>query len=386
MAKRKALFMICLLAVAFGLTALVAVLAEKDKKKEKAEELLCVTSFYPVQLLAEAVSEGAEGVTVRNLTENHSGCIHDYTLTTQDMRLLSEAELFLINGGEMELFLQRAASEYKDLKIVDTSAGYAFLEGVEHDHDHGEETEEHSAESCTDPAHNHEDEEHSEELCKDPAHDHEEHAATEEDHDGHSHAVNAHIWMDIDGYLLQLSRVEEAFAAADPAQEKLYRANAEACRGELAKLAEEYAAAKTALSGKETVVFHEGFVYLLNMLGVESVHCLAMDSDTQIAAGEAAEIMEECKRHGITVLFAEAEYAGTVSDTFAKELSGEAVVLDPVTGKWSDDSAEEGAFGEVPEAGTDHTGEADESPRAILEYCARMRKNLEMIQQAYDLQ
>ena len=122
MAKRKALFMICLLAVAFGLTALVAVLAEKDKKKEKAEELLCVTSFYPVQLLAEAVSEGAEGVTVRNLTENHSGCIHDYTLTTQDMRLLSEAELFLINGGEMELFLQKAASEYKDLKIVDTSA------------------------------------------------------------------------------------------------------------------------------------------------------------------------------------------------------------------------------------------------------------------------
>lgn len=94
MAKRKALFMICLLAVAFGLTALVAVLAEKDKKKETVEELLCVTSFYPVQLLAESVAEGAEGVTVRNLTENHSGCIHDYTLTTQDMRLLSTAELF----------------------------------------------------------------------------------------------------------------------------------------------------------------------------------------------------------------------------------------------------------------------------------------------------
>lgn len=384
MAKRKALFMICLLAAAFGLTALVAVLAEKDKKKETAEELLCVTSFYPVQLLAEAVSEGAEGVTVRNLTENHSGCIHDYTLTTQDMRLLSEAELFLINGGEMELFLEKAAAEYKDLAIVDTSVGYAFLEGVEHSHDHG--AEGHEAESCTDPAHDHE--EHSAESCTDPIHDHdhEEHAATEEDHDDHSHAVNAHIWMDIDGYLLQLSRVEEAFVKADPAQEELYRANAEACREELLLLAEEFAEAKKTLAGNETVVFHEGFVYLLRMLGVESVHCLAMDSDTQIAAGEAAEIMEECKRHGITVLFAEAEYAETVTDTFAKELSGAVVVLDPVTGKRSDDSAEEGAFGEVPEAGTDHTGEADESPRAILEYCTRMRKNLEMIRQAYELQ
>ena len=360
MAKRKALFMICLLAVAFGLTALVAVLAEKDKKKETVEELLCVTSFYPVQLLAESVAEGAEGVTVRNLTENHSGCIHDYTLTTQDMRLLSTAELFLINGGEMELFLEKAAAEYKDLEIVDTSKGYAFLEGVEHKHDHGEEVheeeDEHLAESCTDPTHDH---------------DHEEHAAEEEDHAGHSDAVNAHVWMDIDGYLLQLSRVEEAFVAADPAQEELYRRNAEACRGELAKLKEEYAVVREALSGKETVVFHEGFVYLLNMLGIESVHCLAMDSDTQIAAGEAAEIMEECKRHDITVLFAEADYAQSVEDTFAKELSGKVLVLDPVTG--------------APARTADGTYEADGYQNGVALYCEIMRNNLDCIKQAYGL-
>ena len=357
MAKRKALFMICLLAVAFGLTALVAVLAERE---EKSEGLLCVTSFYPVQLLAESVAEGAEGVTVRNLTESHSGCIHDYTLTTRDMRLLSEAELFLINGGEMELFLEKAAAEYKDLEIVDTSEGYAFLEGVEHIHDHGEEVheeeDEHLAESCTDPTHDHEEDV---AICTDPTHDHEEGDHEEDAHAGHSHTLNAHIWMDIDGYLLQLSRVEEAFVAADPAQAELYRANAEACRKELTKLKEEYAAAKEALSGKETVVFHEGFVYLLNMLGIESVHCLAMDSDTQIAAGEAAEIMEECKRHDITVLFAEADYARTVEDTFAAELSGEVIVLDPLTG--------------------------GQTTEGVSLYCETMRHNLDCIKQAYDV-
>lgn len=370
MAKRKALFMICLLAVAFGLTALVAVLAEKDKKKETVEELLCVTSFYPVQLLAESVAEGAEGVTVRNLTESHSGCIHDYTLTTQDMRLLSTAELFLINGGEMELFLEKAAAEYKDLTIVDTSQGYDFMEGVGHDHDHGEEV--HEAETCTDPAHDHE--EHAEEACTDPTHDHdhEGHAAEEEDHAGHSHAVNAHVWMDIDGYLLQLSRVEEAFVAADPAQEELYRANAAACREELRKLTEEFAEAKKVLAGEKTVVFHEGFVYLFRMLGIETVHCLAMDSDTQIAAGEAAEILEECKRHGITVLFAEAEYAQTVEDTFAGEISGEVLVLDPVTG--------------APAGTADGTYEADGYQTGVALYCEIMRNNLDCIKQAYGLQ
>ncbi len=360
MAKRKALFMICLLSVAFGLTALVAVLAEKEEKKEKTGELLCVTSFYPVQLLAESVAEGAEGVTVRNLTESHSGCIHDYTLTTQDMRLLSEAELFLINGGEMELFLEKAAAEYKNLKIVDTSEGYAFFEGVEHSHDH-------EAELSGDDE-NHDYHEHEEaETCTDPTHDHghEEHAVAEEDHAGHSHAINAHIWMDIDGYLLQLSRVEEAFVAADPAQEALYRRNAEACRTELVKLKEEYALAKEPLSGKETVVFHEGFVYLFHMLGVETVHCLAMDSDTQIAAGEAAEIIEECRLHGITVLFAENEYRETVSDTFGRELRCEVVALDPVTSNTTEGTSR--------------------SQRGISLYCDSMRNNLEQIKQAYGL-
>ncbi len=357
MAKRKAVFMSCLLAIAFGITAILVAFAEKQ---EASDKLLCVTSFYPVQLLAESVAEGAEGVTVRNLTENHSGCIHDYTLTTQDMRLLSEAELFLINGGEMELFLQKAAAEYKDLEIVDTSEGYAFLEGVEHSHEHGEEEDEHLAASCTDPTHDHEEEFHD-------AH------AEEESHDGHSHAINAHIWMDIDGYLLQLSRVEEAFVKADPAQAELYRKNAEICRAELTKLKDEYAAAKEMLSGEETVVFHEGFVYLLHMLGIEAVHCLAMDSDTQIAAGEAAEIMEECMLHGITTLFAEEDYAQTVADTFGKELSGTVVVLDPVTG--------EAKGHDTTDSATE--GEASAVAGGILSYCDRMRDNLEVIKQAY---
>ena len=358
MEKRKALFMICLLAVAFGLTALVAVFAEKG---EETDGLLCVTSFYPVQLLAESVAEGAEGVTVRNLTENHSGCIHDYTLTTQDMRLLSEAELFLINGGEMELFLEKAAAEYKDLEIVDTSEGYDFLEGVEHNHDHGE--EDHEAESCTDPTH-----------------DHDEHAEEADDHEGHSHALNAHIWMDIDGYLLQLSKVEEAFVKADPAQAELYRKNADACRDELAKLKEEYENAQETLTGKETVVFHEGFVYLLNMLGIETVHCLSMDSDTQLAAGEAAEIMEECKLHGITTLFAEEDYAETIRDTFGKELDGEIVVLDPVTGGRT---ANNGATSDGN--GSSASGTSG-SKAGVALYCEIMRHILDCIKQAYGLQ
>ena len=332
MAKKKALFMTALLAVAFGLTALVALLADK---KEYAEERVCVTSFYPVYLLADAVAEGVDGVTVQNLTENHSGCLHDYTLTTKDMRLLAQAELLLINGGEMELFLTKTADDYENLTIVNTSEGYQFLEGVEHSHDHDEDKEQ--------EAHDHE---------------HESEAVAKVEH---HHAVNGHLWLDIDGYLLQLSAIEEALVKMNPAGEAGYRENAAACRKELSALKEEFTQAKQKLAGTETVVFHEGFVYLLRMLGMEAVHCLAMDADTQISAGEAAEIVEECKLHGISVLFAEAEYVDNVSETFGGETESVVVALNALTG-----------------------GEEEET--SILTYCNEMRKNLNAILQAYGLQ
>jgi len=339
MRKKKALFLTCLLAVSFGLTALVAFLADRSgtsgRTGDGADGLLVVTSFYPVQLLTESVAEGVDGVEVVNLTESHGGCLHDYTITTKDMRLLSEAELLLVNGGGMELFLEKVAREHKDLTIADTTEGYDFLEGVahNHNHDHDEEPEE------------------------------EHHGHGEESHD--EHAVNAHVWLDIDGYLYQLSKVEAALIAADPTHETLYHANAERCREELMQLREVFVQAKAQLSGRETVVFHEGFVYLFQMLGIETAHCIAMDGDTQIASGEAAEVVEECKLHSIDRMFAEEAYAQSVRDTFAGDFNGSVVVLDSLTGKTAS------------EDGADDTG--------ISVYCNRMQENLNRIMHAYGL-
>lgn len=356
MRKKKALFLTCLLAVSFGLTALVAFLADRSGTSGRTgageDGLLVVTSFYPVQLLAESVAEGVDGVEVVNLTENHGGCLHDYTITTKDMRLLSEAELLLVNGGGMELFLEKVAREHTGLVITDTTAGYEFLEGVAHNHAHSHDEE---------PEGDHEDHDHTEE--EHAVHAGERDADVKNAHD--EHAVNAHVWLDIDGYLYQLSKVEAAFIAADPEHETLYRENADRCREELLVLKESFAQAKTQLAGNETVVFHEGFVYLFHMLGIETVHCIAMDGDTQIASGEAAEVVEECNIHGIDRMFAEEEYAKSVRDTFAGDFNGSVVVLDAITGK----------------AATNGEG----TDIGIPVYCNRMKENLDRIMQAYGL-
>ena len=90
--------------------------------EERKEELLVVTSFYPMYVAALNVAGGCEGVTVENLSEPQTGCLHDFQLTPEDMRLLSEADVFVINGGGMESFLTEVAREYPGLAIIDAGA------------------------------------------------------------------------------------------------------------------------------------------------------------------------------------------------------------------------------------------------------------------------
>ena len=60
-----------------------------------------VTSFYPIYIFALNLTEGIEGVEVRNLTAPDTGCLHDYQLQTGDMKKLAAADAFLINGAGM---------------------------------------------------------------------------------------------------------------------------------------------------------------------------------------------------------------------------------------------------------------------------------------------
>ncbi|MCR5054723.1 MAG: metal ABC transporter substrate-binding protein, partial [Lachnospiraceae bacterium] len=128
------------------------------------DELLVVTSFYPMYIAALNVTDHVEGIRLQNLSEPKTGCLHDYQLTPEDMILLSEADVFIINGGGIEGFISDIASEYPDLYIIDASAGIELLsEEEEHEHEHEDEEEYH-----------------------------------------HDHGVNSHIWMSVPRYRQQV--------------------------------------------------------------------------------------------------------------------------------------------------------------------------------------
>ena len=87
--RHKGLFVSALLAaifvVAFGCTFFIY---QKQGKNAKAEDLTVVTSFYPMYIAALNVCDGVEGIHLENLSEPQTGCLHDYQLTPEDMKLL----------------------------------------------------------------------------------------------------------------------------------------------------------------------------------------------------------------------------------------------------------------------------------------------------------
>lgn len=267
---------------------------------EEKEDLLIVTSFYPIYLLTANLTKGAEGVTVKNLTENINGCIHDYQLTTEDMRLLTEADIFIQNGGGMESFMAQAASGLPDLFTVTASDGITLLEGEGHEHAGEEQRTGEELENGQEEGHS------------------------------HSEEGNSHVWTDPERYLLQIINVEEALCAADPAREALYRSNAISYRAQVEEVSRALKALRAEAEHVPVILFHDAFVYLAESAGMEIVHTVDLDADTAVSAGELAEMIEEAERFGVSIIFTEAGIPNPAADRLALETGAVVYGLDPL--------------------------------------------------------
>ena len=294
--KKKVLFLLSVVLVfslaSFGLIAV----SQKQETEEKEDMQYVVTSFYPVYILTKNLTQGVEGIQVKNLTENHAGCLHDYTLTTKDMKLLEQADLIVLNGGGMEAFLEELLHEQDShWNVVDASEGLVLLDGVTHVH--GEEADVHEEET--------------------------EHT--------HMHGEkNAHVWMDVNQYRKQLNNIWEALRTFDPAQKQIYDKNAMQYKKQLIQVKEKQNELLTYTSGMEVIVFHDAFAYFADMLNMEVIHSLSLDDDTALSAGELAEVIEEVKLHHIPYLFVEEAYVQT-AELVAAETGAEIVCLNPMT-------------------------------------------------------
>lgn len=316
--KNKYVFTAVLLAMILfvgSVLTMAYVRAEQKKEQAKDEDLLVVTSFYPMYVAAENVLGDVEGVTLENLSEPQTGCLHDYQLTAADMKLLSKADVFIVNGGGIESFLSDVAESYPDLKIVQACDGIDLLESAE----------------GTGESHN--------DLSSNEDADHDDH-----DHSEHSHGdENAHVWMNLADYQIQVQNICNGLSEADSAHAEQYAKNAQTYQGKVQELQQEAAELASQIASQPVVIFHEAYEYIVQEYGLQLAGEMNLDEERQVSAGEVADILHSIEDNHVSVVLAEELYGTDMGEMVAKQSGVKVVYLDTLTrGDYSADSYLEG--------------------------------------------
>lgn len=132
------------------LPALLALLMLSGCVQARSEDeklhILCTT--YPMYLLTTDVVGGFKGaeIQVDLLVNAQTSCLHNYTLTVNDMKAIEEADVIVMNGAGLEDFMADAL-DASDADVIDCSEGMELLPTLEHaghdGHDHEEEYDPH---------------------------------------------------------------------------------------------------------------------------------------------------------------------------------------------------------------------------------------------------
>lgn len=295
-----------------GIVGGVSGASDSTKNTDEADDMLTVvTSFYPMYIAALNIVDGVDGVRLENLSEPQTGCLHDFQLTPEDMKLLSTADVFVINGGGIESFMSDVAKAYPKLDVVEACEDVALL---------SEDDDE------TDGAHDH---------------DHDADAESDSDHDhDHDHGdENAHAWMSVPRYRTMVQTIASRLAEKDAKHADEYYANAKAYDAKLAVLEEKIDSLKSLTGGQNIIIFHEAYEYVADDFSMNACYLLDLDEERSVSAGEVKQVIGAIKDDGVSVILAEELYGKSMGDTVSRETDVHMVYIDPLNrGEYDKDS------------------------------------------------
>ena len=327
--RRRALVAAAAIPVAFVAVAFAAT-ANGDPVADPAASsddprLRVVTSFYPLQFVAERVA--GDHADIVNLTPPAADP-HHLELSLARVREVGTADVVVTLGGFMHA-VDAAVETQQPARVVD-AADLVYLlpanahAGGSHDHGHGH-------------GHGHDGHSHD-------GHSHSDHAHDESHDQGHSHDIGGydpHFWLD-PTRLAQLAQpVAEALADAAPANADAFHANAAALEQDLADLDAEFAEALAPFQGATLVTNHTAFGYLAARYGLEQVGITGLSHDIEPSPARLREISDVVREHNVATIFYETLVSPRVVQTLAADLGVHATVLDTLEGL-TDQGAEAG--------------------------------------------
>ena len=247
-----------------------------------------VTSFYPVWIMTLNLTRGLEDhVTVRNLAAPSVGCLHDYQLQTSDMKVLSGADAFVVNGAGMEAFLPEIARALPHLPVIEASEGIDLLENGDAVKILESEEEE----------------------------------------------VNSHLWLDPVRAVRMAENIAAGLVRLMPEEESVISANLQDYRSRLETLDQQLREGLEDLPRRDIVTFHEAFPYFAAAYGLHVVAVVSKEPGEVLTPAQMSVLVREIIRLGNPPLFVEPQYTDLSAQTLSRETGSSVWSLDPmVTG------------------------------------------------------
>jgi ABC-type Zn uptake system ZnuABC Zn-binding protein ZnuA len=220
---------------------------------------------------------------------------HEYELRPQDVEAISDADVVVRSGGDVDDWLTDAIEQSgTDAEVVTLIDAMTPIAGGD-------------------------------------AHDDE-------------HAVDPHWWQDPKNAVIAVGEIEKALAAADPDEATTYAANAERYRSKIEALDNAVAACwrRVPAAERKLVTTHDALGYYARRYGLEIIGTVipSLSTQGQASAGELAELVQTIRREGVKVVFAESSVNSKVEQAIADE-AGATVGME----LWADSLGPDGSDG-----------------------------------------
>lgn len=270
--------------LAFFMAAAIFLLSSCSPKKATAVQpdntdtntIKITATFYPLYVSLLNITDGVEGIELSLLAPPDTGCLHDYQLTTKDMKKIENSNILVANGAGMEDFIEKILETKKDSLII-ASEGFELTDN------------------------------------------------------------NSHVWVSPEGAIHQTQRIVEGLSHLDPSNATKYVMNGNAYLLKLQNLRNHMHSILDEYSGKKIVTFHEAFPYFASEFNLEIASVIEREPGEAPGPKELKEQISEINSiisdGNKIALFAEPQYSSSAAEIIAKETGLKVYELDPcVTG------------------------------------------------------
>lgn len=274
----------------------------ENKESNNKEVLEVMVSIDPQKYFVEKI--GGDRVKV-DVMVSGSAEPHTYEPKPQQLRYLSEAEAYIIVGGNSfeSAWLERIKNVNDNLEIIDSGKGIERIKinSAHHHHDH----------------HHHD------------SHHHDVLEGKEEKKE----SGNPHIWLAPELVKIQAQNIYNGLVELDPENQLEYQKNLQEFISEIEEVDSKIEANLVGIKNRKFIVFHPAWTYFAREYQLEEIPIEV--EGTEPTPSELKALIEEAKEENIKIIFIEPQFSQRSAKVIAQEIGGEVITINPLAEDWA---------------------------------------------------